>query len=54
MAVRDILRMGDPRLLRHAEKVETFDTPELHALVADLCDTMRANDGAGLAALLTH
>ena len=50
MAVRDILRMGDPRLLRVAEKVATFDTPELHELIADLIDTMRANDGAGLAA----
>jgi peptide deformylase len=50
MAIRDILRMGDARLLRVAEKVEVFDTPELHALVADLIDTMRANDGAGLAA----
>lgn len=50
MPVRDILRMGDPRLLRMAEKVDAFDTPELHALVADLIDTMRANDGAGLAA----
>ncbi len=42
--------MGDARLLRHAELVERFDTPELHALVSDLIDTMRANDGAGLAA----
>jgi peptide deformylase len=50
MAVREILRMGDPRLLRVAQKVETFDTPELHELVADLIETMRANDGAGLAA----
>lgn len=50
MPIRDILRMGDPRLLQTAEKVAAFDTPELHALVADLIDTMRANDGAGLAA----
>jgi peptide deformylase len=50
MAIRDILRMGDARLLRVAEQVAAFDTPELHALVADLCDTMRAFDGAGLAA----
>ncbi len=50
MPIRDILRMGDARLLQVAEKVEVFDTPELHALVADLIDTMRANDGAGLAA----
>ncbi|MDD5390010.1 MAG: peptide deformylase [Gallionellaceae bacterium] len=50
MAIRDILRMGDARLLRVAEKVGVFDTPELHALVADLIETMHANDGAGLAA----
>lgn len=50
MPIRDILRMGDSRLLQVAEKVTAFDTPELHDLVADLIDTMRANDGAGLAA----
>lgn len=50
MAIRDILRMGDPRLLQTAAKVTEFDTPELHALVTDLIDTMRANDGVGLAA----
>jgi len=50
MAVRDILRMGYARLLRLAEKVESFATPELNALVADLSDTMRSQDGAGLAA----
>lgn len=50
MSVRDILRMGDARLLRQAEAVAQFDTPELHALVADMFDTMRAVNGAGLAA----
>ncbi len=50
MAVRDILKMGDPRLLKLAQPVEEFDTPELHGLVADLFDTMAAADGAGLAA----
>lgn len=50
MSVRPILRMGDPRLLRVAQPVARFDTPELHALVADLFDTMRAAGGAGLAA----
>jgi peptide deformylase len=50
MAVRDILKMGDPRLLRVAQPVRAFDTPELHALVADLFDTMAAANGAGLAA----
>jgi peptide deformylase len=48
--IRDILRMGDPRLLRVAEPVRDFDTAELHALVADMFDTMHAAGGAGLAA----
>ncbi|WP_019560791.1 MULTISPECIES: peptide deformylase [Caldimonas] len=50
MAVREILKMGDPRLLRVARPVREFDTPQLHALVQDLFDTMRAAHGAGLAA----
>jgi len=50
MPVRDILRMGDPRLLVRAEPVAALDTPALHALVADLMDTMTAASGAGLAA----
>ena len=50
MAVREILKMGDPRLLRVAQPVRVFDTPELHALVADMMDTMVAANGAGLAA----
>ena len=50
MAQREILKMGDPRLLRTAQRVKAFDTPELHALVQDLLDTMRAVNGAGLAA----
>ena len=50
MAVREILKMGDPRLLRQAEPVVAFDTPELHALIADMFDTMHAAHGAGLAA----
>ena len=50
MAVRDILKMGDPRLLRVAQPVRAFDTPELNALVVDLFDTMEAANGAGLAA----
>lgn len=50
MAVREILKMGDPRLLRVAPPVTSFDTPELHALVADMFDTMKAANGAGLAA----
>lgn len=50
MAVRNVLRMGDPRLLEVSREVEAFDTPELHELVADMQDTMRALNGAGLAA----
>ncbi|MCM0044728.1 MAG: peptide deformylase [Burkholderiaceae bacterium] len=50
MPIRDILKMGDPRLLRIAEPVTEFDTPELHALIADMFDTMHAANGAGLAA----
>lgn len=42
--------MGDPRLLAVAQPVERYDTVELHALLADMEDTMRALDGAGLAA----
>ena len=50
MSVREILKMGDSRLLLVARPVTAFGTPELEALVADLLDTMRAVDGAGLAA----
>lgn len=50
MAVHPILKMGDPRLLRVARPVDHFDTPELHALVQDMFDTMAAANGAGLAA----
>lgn len=50
MTVRDILKMGDPRLLRQAELVQDFDSDALHLLVQDLWDTMHANTGAGLAA----
>ena len=50
MAVREILKMGDPRLLRVAEPVREFGTPELDALIADMFDTMHAANGAGLAA----
>ena len=42
--------MGDPRLLGIAQPVTQFDTPELHALIADMVDTMEAANGAGLAA----
>ncbi|RZL09072.1 MAG: peptide deformylase [Rubrivivax sp.] len=50
MAIREILKMGDERLLRVAQPVERFDTPELHALITDLQDTMAHAHGAGLAA----
>lgn len=50
MAVREVLRMGDPRLFRVARPVERFSSPELRELIADMEDTMRALDGAGLAA----
>jgi peptide deformylase len=51
MAVRPILRLGHPALREMAASVRAFDTPELHALVEDMLDTMRAADGAGLAAI---
>ncbi len=50
MTIRDILKMGDPRLLRVAAPVTAFDTDELHRLVRDLFETMHAVNGAGLAA----
>lgn len=50
MTIRDILKMGDPRLLRIAQAVTEFDSDELHLLVSDMLDTMLAADGAGLAA----
>jgi len=50
MTVREILKMGDPRLLRVAQPVAEYDSNVLHLLVTDLIDTMRAANGAGLAA----
>ena len=50
MAIRDVLKMGDPRLLEVAEPVRSFGTPELEDLLADMWDTMRDLNGAGLAA----
>ena len=50
MTVREILKMGDPRLLRVAKPVDAFDTDALHLLITDMLDTMRAANGAGLAA----
>ena len=50
MPTREVLRMGDARLLLRAEELRVFDTPELQALLADMRDTMHALDGVGLAA----
>jgi len=48
--IRDVLRMGDPRLLQRSAPVVAIGTRELDALVQDLRDTMAALNGAGLAA----
>jgi peptide deformylase len=50
MTVREILKMGDARLLRVAEPVTAFGTPEMDALIADMYETMHAANGVGLAA----
>jgi peptide deformylase len=50
MAVRELLKMGDQRLLRVAQPVREFGTPELQALLRDMEDTMQAAGGVGLAA----
>jgi peptide deformylase len=50
LAVHEILKMGDPLLLRVAQPVTEFGTPELKQLIADMFETMAAADGAGLAA----
>lgn len=50
MTIREILKMGDPRLLRVAQPITDFDTDALHLLISDMFDTMRAASGAGLAA----
>ncbi|MGH8516768.1 MAG: peptide deformylase, partial [Panacagrimonas sp.] len=48
--IRDVLRMGDARLIRRSREVDRFDTRDLHGLVGDLFDTMKSMEGAGLAA----
>ena len=48
--IREVLRMGDPRLLLRSLPVDAFGTPELDLLLQDLRDTMAATGGAGLAA----
>ena len=50
MAIRAVLRMGDPRLLRVSEPLNRFSSPELAQLLADMRDTMASLSGAGLAA----
>ena len=48
--IREVLRMGDPRLFARAQEVEDVSDPRLATLLADMRDTMRADNGAGLAA----
>ena len=48
--INQVLRLGDARLWSRAEELTHFDTPELHALLADMRDTMKSQDGVGLAA----
>jgi peptide deformylase len=50
MAIRTVLRMGEPLLWQQAQAITEFDTPALHALIQDLEDTMQAMNGAGIAA----
>jgi peptide deformylase len=50
MTIREILKMGDERLLRVAQSVTQFNTPALNTLIDDMFETMRAASGAGLAA----
>jgi len=50
VAVRPVLKMGDPLLLQESQAVTEFNTPELNSLIADMFDTMHAQSGAGLAA----
>ena len=50
MAIRPVLRMGEPLLWEKATPVDKFDTPELHALIQDMEDTMAHMNGAGIAA----
>lgn len=50
MAIRPVLKIGNPVLNNVAEEVTEFDTPELHQLITDMRDTMHDLNGAGLAA----
>jgi len=50
MAIRPILKMGEPLLLKPADLIYEFDTPYLHQLITDMLDTMKHANGAGIAA----
>jgi len=50
MAIHTVLKMGNPLLLKQAEPIIEFDTPELHTLLQDMLDTMKEQNGAGIAA----
>ncbi len=50
MAIREVLKMGDPRLLRIAVPAPMLGNPELASVLQDMRDTMRDLNGAGLAA----
>ena len=50
MAIRPVLRMGDPRLLEPSRPIKKFRTAELNGLIDDMRDTMASLKGAGLAA----
>lgn len=50
MAVRDVVKIGNPLLLQVSAPVTEFNTPELETLIADMFDTMASLNGAGLAA----
>lgn len=50
MAIKPVLKMGEPLLLQAAKPIERFDTDELHSLIRDMEDTMESLNGAGLAA----
>ena len=47
--IQEILKMGDPRLLRIAPPVPAsmFGSAELDLLIADMFETMHAADGVG-------
>ena len=50
MAIRTILRMGDPRLLEKSKPVTNIADPAIRGLIQDMFDTMEASGGVGLAA----